>query len=504
MIPHLIRGDLRTLPASRRIEAALYGARAGIDPGMRGTIEPLVRNLLPQDDVIASGTVGSLDSLLTKFGFDPEAHERIRSDLRAGLTGLSQNRLPAQTIIEDVAPSEILDSVRDIGSDDIRVGEAALARGELAIVSLAAGAGSRWTEGAGVVKALYPFCKLAGRHRSFVEAHLAKSRQTGKTSGASPAHIFTTSYLTHDPISKTLHEEGNFGYDGPLRLSFGQSIGLRMVPMVRDLRFAYEETRHQTLDERKQKMRESIQEALMNWARSAGEASDYRDNLPLQCLHPVGHWFEIPNLFLNGTLKALLDERPQIRTLLLHNIDTVGVHADPALLGLHRRSCSALTYEVIPRRIEDHGGGLAKVGGKIRLVEGLALPREDDEYGLTYYNTLTTWIDVDKLLTIFGLTRDLLSNPQRTAAAVRQFAARLPTYITLKDVKKRWGHGQEDIYPVTQFEKLWGDMSALHDVPCSFVVVPRQRGQQLKAQAQLDGWLRDGSAAYVEALGCWD
>ena len=47
-------------------------------------------------------------------------------------------------------------------------------------------------------------------------------------------------------------------------------------------------------------------------------------------------------------------------------------------------------------------------------------------------------------------------------------------------------------------------MTALHDVPCAYIVVPRLRGQQLKAQAQLDGWLRDGSAAYVEALGDWE
>jgi len=33
--------------------------------------------------------------------------------------------------------------------------------------------------------------------------------------------------------------------------------------------------------------------------------------------------------------------------------------------------------------------------------------------------------------------------------------------------------------------------------------VPRMRGQNLKDQAQLDGWLRDGSAAYVEALCEW-
>ena len=46
-------------------------------------------------------------------------------------------------------------------------------------------------------------------------------------------------------------------------------------------------------------------------------------------------------------------------------------------------------------------------------------------------------------------------------------------------------------------------MTALPEVDCRFVVVPRLRGQQLKDIAQLDGWLRDGSAAAVEALGDW-
>ncbi|MDP4645329.1 MAG: hypothetical protein NWS71_12880 [Opitutales bacterium] len=89
------------------------------------------------------------------------------------------------------------------------------------------------------------------------------------------------------------------------------------------------------------------------------------------------------------------------------------------------------------------------------------------------------------------------------AAAVRQFALRLPTYITIKDVKKRWGHGQEDIFPVSQFEKLWGDMSAIPGLSTAFFVVPRQRGQQLKDPAQLDGWLRDGSRDYIASLCKW-
>jgi hypothetical protein len=101
---------------------------------------------------------------------------------------------------------------------------------------------------------------------------------------------------------------------------------------------------------------------------------------------------------------------------------------------------------------------------------------------------------------LFGLDRATLGETDRVAAGVRALAAKLPSYVTLKDVKKRWGHGQEDIFPVAQFEKLWGDMTALPDVPVRFLAVPRARGQQLKDQAQLDGWLRDGSAAGVEQL----
>jgi hypothetical protein len=57
---------------------------------------------------------------------------------------------------------------------------------------------------------------------------------------------------------------------------------------------------------------------------------------------------------------------------------------------------------------------------------------------------------------------------------------------------------------VAQFEKLWGDMTALPELECRFIEVPRVRGQQLKEPAQLDGWLRDGSAAYTNSLCAWE
>ena len=113
------------------------------------------------------------------------------------------------------------------------------------------------------------------------------------------------------------------------------------------------------------------------------------------------------------------------------------------------------------------------------------------------------WINIDQLLKVFNLDRKTLRDAAKVDLAVRKVASRMPTYVTIKDVKKRWGHGQEDIYPVTQFEKLWGDMTALPEFSCRFVAVERQRGQQLKEPAQLDGWLRDGSAAHVERLCSW-
>ena len=121
---------------------------------------------------------GNLKSILEANGFDHELHEQIRSDLRSGRIGLAQNRLPASTVIEDMACGDGVDAMSTDPDADQRAGEAALANGEVAALALAGGAGSRWTRGAGVVKALHPFCRCEGKYRNFIEIHLAKGRKT--------------------------------------------------------------------------------------------------------------------------------------------------------------------------------------------------------------------------------------------------------------------------------------------------------------------------------------
>jgi hypothetical protein len=247
--------------------------------------------------------------------------------------------------------------------------------------------------------------------------------------------VFTTSYLTHAPLARFLAAHPAAAHEAAVLLSPGRAVGLRLVPMERDLRFLWEELPQQILDEQAQKVRDSLRGALIAWAREQGEGSDYRDNVPLQCLHPVGHFYEVPNLLGNGVLQRLLREEPGLEVLLVHNVDTLGATVDPRILGAVLESDAALTFEVVPRWYGDEGGGLARVDGRLRLVEGLALPRPELAQELTCYSTMTCWVHVDRLLETFGLGRDDLAVADRVRAAVRRVADRLPTYVTLKEVK---------------------------------------------------------------------
>jgi galactokinase/mevalonate kinase-like predicted kinase len=436
------------------------------------------------------------EEIKERYGFDAQSHEYMKSALRAGDIGLARNRLPASTEIHDVMYDDILhfeDEAPDKEFYDH--GIKALKKNEIAVVSFAGGMGSRWTGGAAVVKPINPFINIEDRYRTFIEIHLAKSRMTGNLSGQYVQHVFTTSYLTHGAIEKYLEH-----------LSPAKSIGQRVYPMERDLRFYWEEQLQQKLDDNVQKVQDDVHRALIEWAKQKGEGGDYCENRPILRFNPPGHWYEVPNLIKNGVLARMLKDNQNLKYLLCHNIDTLGAYIEPVLLGMHITKGPCITFEVTPRRIEDAGGGLAEVDNNIQLLEGMALPKEEDEYRLSYYNTLTSWITIDTLLDFFGLDRGLIIEAEKSAEtkktilnAINNIEKRIPTYVTIKNVKYVWGSGQEDIYPVAQFEKLWGDMTGLKDLHVNYISVSRYRGLQLKEPALLDMWRNDGSFDYVKS-----
>ena len=502
LTPGMLRKEIKNLTNSQRSELAFLSGAYKSMPTYKNVMNIVVDSMLPQAENLNSSS-HSLSQMRNNLGFDYDLHQQIRADLLSGRIGLAQNRLPINAKIEDVSPLEILKSNTKT-SECYNVGLQALKNDELAILTLAGGVGSRWTKGSGVVKSLNPFTKMEGQYRNFIEIHLAKNNKIKTITDKIIPHVFSTSYLTHSAIQTSLKNNSNYHYQGDIFLSKGQIVGQKLIPTERDLRFLWEELPQQELDVQAEKMRQSIRKALINWAKETGEGEDYTMNNPEQCLHPVGHWFEIPNMLLNGTLAELLKKHPKTKYLLLHNIDTLGVNADPALLGTHILSGNGMTCEVITRKMDDRGGGLAKIDGRIRLIEGLALPNEEIEFQLSYYNTNTCWITIANLLETFQLSTDDLSDYNKVHKAILEISRRMPSYITIKDVKKRWGKGQEDIFPVAQYEKIWGDMTTLSELKCDYLCVDRMRGQQLKEVSQLDGWLRDGSAQYVNQLCKWE
>ena len=247
-------------------------------------------------------------SCSTRNGFDRVQHEQIQADLRAGRIGLAQNRLPAEHAPSKTSrPDDVVDASRRTGRALSR--SSAWRRWPRArwpwspspAASAAAGPGRRRRQGAATrSQARRPASQL---HRGPPGQEPPHRPRVRRAAAARRHH-----QLPHARRRSTsyLRRENNYGYPGPLLLSPGRAIGLRLVPMERDLRFAWEEMPQQLLDEQTQKVRESLHAALIDWAQQAGEGSDYTDNLPMQCLHPVGHWYEVPNLLRNGVLRELL------------------------------------------------------------------------------------------------------------------------------------------------------------------------------------------------------
>jgi UDP-N-acetylglucosamine pyrophosphorylase len=83
-------------------------------------------------------------------------------------------------------------------------------------------------------------------------------------------------------------------------------------------------------------------------------------------------------------LRRMHDENPHLRFLMFHNIDTLGASLNLALLGLNIDRGALLSPEIIPREVDDGRGGLARIDGKVQLVEGLALPDDHVQFDLSY------------------------------------------------------------------------------------------------------------------------
>ena len=189
VVPQLLKLDLQTLPPLRRAELDKFAAASRNKPELGGVVQDVFDRLLPQLKQDASGGQ-SLAALLEENGFDRAEHEQIRADLKDGRIGLAQNRLPASATIEDVQAGDVVDATGTLPEKYLTLGRQALADGEAAVVTLAAGIGSRWTQGRGRGQGASSLLQIGGKtpHLPGSPSRQKPPHQLAMRRGPAPCH----------------------------------------------------------------------------------------------------------------------------------------------------------------------------------------------------------------------------------------------------------------------------------------------------------------------------
>jgi len=227
------------------------------------------------------------------------------------------------------------------------LGEAALARGELALVVLAGGMATRM---GGVVKALVEI--LPGT--TFLDARLAEREYWQRVSGAPLPMWLMASHATDAPVREALADR----LDADRVAVFGQQASLRLDP----------------------------------------DGRLFRDDDGNPSMHATGHGDLLDALAGSGLLERFLAGGG--RYLWIANLDNLGAAVDPLVLGWHIEQGAPLTVEVVDKLPGDHGGIPVRWNGRQVILEGFRLPAGFDEDDVPVFNTNTFVTDAAALAAV--------------------------------------------------------------------------------------------------------
>lgn len=299
----------------------------------RARSESLVRESMPTPEI---------EALLREYHFDRIPLARLREALRDTKDMESLHR-----ITEPVRPPspDCATELPTPGSPEAQrlreEGEAAIARGELAVVILAGGMATRFGS---VVKALATI--YDDRPPRFLDAKLADVNLRPECVDVT----LMTSFATHDAIREVVERE---------RLRH-----VHLAPQFVSLRLTPSGELFRTTD---------------------GELSPYAP----------GHGDLPEALEVSGTLERL--RARGVRTVLMSNVDNVGATVDPTVFALHRASGRRISVELVTKNAGDRGGLPVVLGDRLVLAEAFRLPKEFPSESFPMFNTNTLWIDLDAL-----------------------------------------------------------------------------------------------------------
>jgi UTP--glucose-1-phosphate uridylyltransferase len=252
--------------------------------------------------------------------YDSEAFEELLTALRSGELTEASAQIGQ---LEAPHPGDVLPLPAPGTPEHSRalaLGTAALARGELAAVCVAGGAGTRF---GGAVKALVP---VLGDH-TFLDFKLADAVVAGRSAGQPVPVALMTSLLTDDGIRERL------GAHPP------------PVPVF------------------------PFQQRHFPRVRPDGEIVREDDGSP--SFVPAGHGDVFRALRESGVGERLRERG--VRHVYFSNVDNLAATIDPLVFGMHLAHARPMTVELTPRRNSagtlDAGAAPMRIDGVLQLVE---------------------------------------------------------------------------------------------------------------------------------------
>jgi len=285
---------------------------------------------------VASGAVSLLDDprldhkLLEEIGFDRQRFESARDALKSGAL-TDKSSLVTKPL--DPPPGVVDVPFEGPEADRLRkIGEAALRKGEIAVVVLNGGMATRFGN---VVKGTVEVFD----GKSFIglkAAHVAKARAKY---GAPVPLVLMNSFATDAATKEHLAKHENYGLPAADLLTFTQSISIRMTP--------------------------------------DGELFIGADGKP--SYYAPGHGDFFHSIRASGILKSLAARG--VTTLLFSNVDNLGATVEPIIIGQHLALAAQMSAEVTAKRRTasgdwDKGGSPAVLDGRVQIVEGFRIPAD--------------------------------------------------------------------------------------------------------------------------------
>jgi UTP--glucose-1-phosphate uridylyltransferase len=235
-----------------------------------------------------------------------------------------------------------------------KLGQEAIARGEVGAVILAGGMATRF---GGVVKAAVPVLGA----RTFLEIKIDDAAHAAQScAGRIPVYVMT-SFATHERIKAHVKEKALDRHEGLPIQCFSQHVSLRLTP----------------------------------------EGALFREADGTLSPYATGHGDLSFALRESGILEAFRARGGKL--LCMSNVDNLGATLDPAIIGLHIERGLMITAEVVQKDPGDKGGAPARVDGIPQIVEAFRFPAEFNQDTIPVFNTNTLVLDAEAIDRDFAL-----------------------------------------------------------------------------------------------------